>query len=216
MTTARALRARPGVGRLPRASARCSCALYVARPAAEGQRPADEPDRALAGGRDPRRHPLHRPASKLPWLLLAAGSALFWLGDLYTYSYPHLLGADVPFPSPGDALYVAMYPVMMAGLLLLVRRRNAGTRPQRPDRRPDPHRRALAAGVDRVDGAVPAHGRPVARSARSSRSRTRSATSSSSAPSCASRSTPAAASPRSTCSRAASCCCWSPTSRTGC
>jgi diguanylate cyclase (GGDEF)-like protein/PAS domain S-box-containing protein len=69
----------------------------------------------------------HRPASKLPWLLLAAGSALFWLGDLYTYSYPHLLGAEVPFPSPGDALYVAMYPVMMAGLLLLVRRRNAGS-----------------------------------------------------------------------------------------
>ena len=69
----------------------------------------------------------HRPASKLPWLLLAAGSALFWLGDLYTYSYPHLLGAEVPFPSLGDALYVAMYPVMMAGLLLLVRRRNAGS-----------------------------------------------------------------------------------------
>jgi diguanylate cyclase (GGDEF)-like protein/PAS domain S-box-containing protein len=68
----------------------------------------------------------HRPASRLPWLLLAAGSALFWLGDLYTYSYPHLLGADVPFPSFGDALYVAMYPVMMAGLLLLVARRNAG------------------------------------------------------------------------------------------
>ena len=62
----------------------------------------------------------------MPWYLLAAGSALFWLGDLYTYSYPHLLGAEVPFPSPGDALYVAMYPVMMAGLLLLVRRRNGG------------------------------------------------------------------------------------------
>jgi diguanylate cyclase (GGDEF)-like protein/PAS domain S-box-containing protein len=70
---------------------------------------------------------MHKPASRKPWLLLAAGSALFWLGDLYTYSYPHLLGADVPFPSPGDALYVLMYPVMMAGLLLLVRRRNAGT-----------------------------------------------------------------------------------------
>ena len=69
----------------------------------------------------------HRPAARLPWLLLAAGSALFWLGDLYTYSYPKLLGADVPFPSPGDALYVAMYPVMMAGLLALVRRRSAGS-----------------------------------------------------------------------------------------
>jgi hypothetical protein len=52
---------------------------------------------------------VHKPASRTPWLLLAAGSALFWLGDLYTYSYPHLLGADVPFPSPGDALYVLMY-----------------------------------------------------------------------------------------------------------
>jgi diguanylate cyclase (GGDEF)-like protein/PAS domain S-box-containing protein len=71
----------------------------------------------------------YQPASKLPWLLLAAGSALFWLGDLYTYSYRVLFGVDVPFPSPGDALYVAMYPVMMAGLLLLVRRRNGG-----PDR----------------------------------------------------------------------------------
>ena len=35
----------------------------------------------------------HRPRSALPWHLLALGSALFWLGDLYTYSYPHLLGA---------------------------------------------------------------------------------------------------------------------------
>ena len=68
----------------------------------------------------------HRPRSQLPWQLLALGSALFWLGDLYTYSYPHLLGAEVPFPSLGDGLYVAMYPVMMAGLLLLVRRRNGG------------------------------------------------------------------------------------------
>jgi diguanylate cyclase (GGDEF)-like protein/PAS domain S-box-containing protein len=69
---------------------------------------------------------LHRPASTRPWLLLAGGSALFWLGDLYTYSYPHLFGVDVPFPSTGDALYVAVYPVMMAGLLALVRRRNRG------------------------------------------------------------------------------------------
>jgi hypothetical protein len=69
----------------------------------------------------------HKPAAKAPWLLFAAGSALFWLGDLYTYSYPLLLGAEVPFPSPGDALYIFMYPVIMAGLLLLVRRRRAGT-----------------------------------------------------------------------------------------
>ena len=54
----------------------------------------------------------------------AAGLALFWLGDLYTYSYPKLFGADVPFPSAGDAIYLAVYPVLMAGLIVLVRRRN--------------------------------------------------------------------------------------------
>ena len=99
----------------------------------------------------------HRPASRLPWYLLAGGSALFWLGDLYTYSYPHLLGAEVPFPSLGDAFYVAMYPVMMAGLLLLVRRRSrVGS--QRDRGRPDPDRRPLTPGVDHADGAVPAPG----------------------------------------------------------
>ena len=33
---------------------------------------------------------------------------------------------DMPFPSVGDAWYLAMYPLMMAGLLLLVRRRSSG------------------------------------------------------------------------------------------
>ena len=66
----------------------------------------------------------YKPASKGPWLWFAAGMALFWLGDLYTYSYPKLIGHDVPFPSPGDAAYVAVYPALMTGLLLLVRRRN--------------------------------------------------------------------------------------------
>src|SRR4051812_29493129 len=70
---------------------------------------------------------LHRPASKAPWWCFAAGMALFWLGDLYTYSYPILIGHDVPFPSPGDGAYLAVYPALMLGLLLLVRRRNPET-----------------------------------------------------------------------------------------
>ena len=56
-----------------------------------------------------------------PWCWFAVGFALFWLGDLYTYSYPQLLHREVPFPSLGDALYIAVYPALMAGLLLLVR-----------------------------------------------------------------------------------------------
>src|SRR3954451_20446674 len=67
---------------------------------------------------------LYKPASKGPWFWFAAGMGLFWLGDLYTYSYPKLIGHEVPFPSPGDAAYVAVYPALMIGLLLLVRRRN--------------------------------------------------------------------------------------------
>src|SRR4051795_10621407 len=67
---------------------------------------------------------IHRPATRAPWWCFAAGMALFWLGDLYTYSYPKLLGRAVPFPSLGDAAYIGVYPVLMAGLVALVRRRN--------------------------------------------------------------------------------------------
>ncbi|HEY2603562.1 MAG TPA: EAL domain-containing protein [Thermoleophilaceae bacterium] len=66
----------------------------------------------------------NRPATAVAWWFLAAGLGLFWLGDLYTYSYPKLLHKDVPFPSAGDGIYLLMYPVMMIGLLILVRRRN--------------------------------------------------------------------------------------------
>jgi diguanylate cyclase (GGDEF)-like protein/PAS domain S-box-containing protein len=59
-----------------------------------------------------------------PWRWFAVGFLLFWLGDLYTYSYPRLTGAEVPFPSLGDAAYVLVYPALMMGLLILVRRRN--------------------------------------------------------------------------------------------
>jgi len=72
----------------------------------------------------------HRPVSRVPWWCFVVGLGLFWLGDVYTYSYPKLLHHEVPFPSFGDGLYVAVYPMLMAGLLLLVRRRN----PQRKAR----------------------------------------------------------------------------------
>src|SRR5215217_9081564 len=67
----------------------------------------------------------HRPRSVAPWGLFALGFVLFWLGDLYTYSYPLLLDRDVPFPSPGDGAYLLVYPVLMGGLLVLIRRRSS-------------------------------------------------------------------------------------------
>ena len=66
----------------------------------------------------------HRHADAGPWRWFAIGFLLFWLGDLYTYSYPRLTGTEVPFPSLGDAAYVIVYPALMMGLLILVRRRN--------------------------------------------------------------------------------------------
>src|SRR5207249_4699951 len=72
---------------------------------------------------------MHRPRARAAWWLFAAGQFLFFSGDLYTYSYPKLFGADVGFPSIGDALYLAVYPVLMAGLFVLIKRRNP-----RPDR----------------------------------------------------------------------------------
>jgi diguanylate cyclase (GGDEF)-like protein/PAS domain S-box-containing protein len=62
---------------------------------------------------------MHSPRARIAWWLFGVGQLLFFSGDVYTYSNP-----DAPFPSPGDALYLAVYPVLMAGLLVLVRRRN--------------------------------------------------------------------------------------------
>jgi diguanylate cyclase (GGDEF)-like protein/PAS domain S-box-containing protein len=67
---------------------------------------------------------LHRPRARAAWLFFILGQFLFFAGDLYTYSYRILSGADVGFPSTGDGLYLAVYPALMAGLFLLVRRRN--------------------------------------------------------------------------------------------
>jgi len=45
---------------------------------------------------------LHRPKARVAWVLFIVGNFLFFAGDLYTYSYPKLMGVDVEFPSIGD------------------------------------------------------------------------------------------------------------------
>ena len=67
---------------------------------------------------------MHRPAAVWAWYSFAAAQLLFFAGDVYTYTYPVLIGHEVPFPSPGDAAYVLVYPALMTGMLLAVRRRN--------------------------------------------------------------------------------------------
>ncbi len=67
---------------------------------------------------------LHRPKASAAWVLFIVGQFLFFAGDLYTYSYPKLFGVEVEFPSLGDAIYLTVYPALVAGLFVLVRRRN--------------------------------------------------------------------------------------------
>ncbi len=59
-------------------------------------------------------------APRTPWMVLAVAQLLFVLGDLVYYVY------DIKFPNVGDVFYLAFYPVQVAGLLLLIRRRTPG------------------------------------------------------------------------------------------
>ena len=70
---------------------------------------------------------INRPRNRTAWYLFAAGLALFVAGDVITYHPEWFFHSDnAPFPSWGDAAYLAVYPLLVAGLLMLVRSRNPG------------------------------------------------------------------------------------------
>jgi len=70
---------------------------------------------------------LWKPEARAPWYLFALGQALFVAGDVITYNYDKFFnGAELPYPSIGDVLYLSVYPCLIAGLLLLIRKRNPG------------------------------------------------------------------------------------------
>ncbi|MFG2037287.1 diguanylate cyclase domain-containing protein [Dactylosporangium sp. NPDC048998] len=69
---------------------------------------------------------VHRPNRRWPWLLLAAALACFGLGDFLYNVLTDVLGLENPFPSFPDGLYLAMYPLVAAGLLQAVARRISG------------------------------------------------------------------------------------------
>ncbi len=63
------------------------------------------------------------PEARRIWLLFAAGTATWSVGDfVYTY-YQFGLHRD-PYPSPADAFYLAAYTLLIPGLILLVRRQS--------------------------------------------------------------------------------------------
>ena len=63
---------------------------------------------------------LNRPRPALPWFLIAAGALMFALGDVVWGSYT-ISGEEAPFPSAADWLYLAGYPLLIAGGVLLLR-----------------------------------------------------------------------------------------------
>ena len=69
---------------------------------------------------------LWQPQTKLPWYLFALGQTFFVIGDVITYNYDRFFGSELPFPSIGDVFYLSVYPCLIVGILLLIRRRNPG------------------------------------------------------------------------------------------
>jgi PAS domain S-box-containing protein len=68
----------------------------------------------------------HRPEQRAAWYLVAIGMTVFVAGDVITYNYERFFGTEPPFPSIGDALYLSVYPFLVAGILLMIRKRNPG------------------------------------------------------------------------------------------
>ena len=59
---------------------------------------------------------------RVAWLMVASGLCFWLAGDLYwTFEISKL--AEVPYPSVADALYVAGYPPLYAGIVMLTRSR---------------------------------------------------------------------------------------------
>jgi signal transduction histidine kinase len=69
----------------------------------------------------------NRPDRPLAWYLFAVGQVLFVLGDtLYAVRIRLLHDSPMLFPSFVDFFYLAFYPLLIAGLLLLIRGRSPG------------------------------------------------------------------------------------------
>lgn len=62
-----------------------------------------------------------RPETRIGWYLIATAGLCFTLGDDVFSLYPSLWHISVPFPSYADALYLAGYPFLFAGVLRLTR-----------------------------------------------------------------------------------------------
>jgi len=69
---------------------------------------------------------MNRPARRTPWLLLAAANLTGTLGEVASHVYLTVTHAPVPFPSFADVIFLAAYPLYVAGLAMFVRSRSTG------------------------------------------------------------------------------------------
>jgi diguanylate cyclase (GGDEF)-like protein/PAS domain S-box-containing protein len=69
---------------------------------------------------------LHEPERRGPWYLFALGQFVFIGGDVFSYNYDKIFGTELPYPAISDALYLSVYPCIVAGLFLMIRHRGAG------------------------------------------------------------------------------------------
>ena len=65
---------------------------------------------------------LYRTRAASAWLLLAAGQLAFVVGDAL-FAYQEYVAHASPFPSIADVCYLSGYPLLWAGLALLIRAR---------------------------------------------------------------------------------------------
>jgi diguanylate cyclase (GGDEF)-like protein len=67
----------------------------------------------------------HRPKPMLPWLLLGIGELIYAAADTSFYVSHYILGDD-SYPALADVFYLSHYPMVVAGLVLLIRLRTPG------------------------------------------------------------------------------------------
>jgi len=68
---------------------------------------------------------MHRPAAARGWYLVAAANGCFVAADSVFNAYDILLQGAIPLPSIADAIYLAGYPLLFAGILRIFSRRNS-------------------------------------------------------------------------------------------
>jgi diguanylate cyclase (GGDEF)-like protein/PAS domain S-box-containing protein len=69
---------------------------------------------------------VNRPDQRLAWYLLAAGVAMQVIGDSLYSIRTFVQGSEVELASYIDLPYLAMYPLVITGVVLLIRRRTSG------------------------------------------------------------------------------------------